>query len=144
MFNILPSALSIVKILCPEVPLTLTIHPQTQEAHADPAPTDPPRIISTTGIIQTTTPEQTDIIASTINSPRLFRIYIPSISFDIISHIQNNTSTITTDFIYSTTPVHARVYGFKDYRYNGWVALLASQASPRIHNPHTIHPDIIL
>lgn len=145
MFNILPPALTAVKILCPEVDIEIKIYPQTQESHLDPIDLyTPAQSIHTRGSIQTQTPAQNDIIVSTINSARLFRIYIPRPDFDILGHIQSRVDTLTCDFIYSNDLIHTRVYGFKDYRYDGWVALLASQAVPSLHNPHhAISPDII-
>lgn len=143
MFNILPSAIDIIKILCPEVDIMLSFYPQTQQSHQDDPVPLPTHTLSARGVVQTTTPTQDEVISYTINSPRYYRIYIPS-SYEILSHLQRQPSQLTADFTYDSNLTHAVIYGIKDYRYNGWVALLASQALPTIYNPHHgITPDII-
>lgn len=144
MFNILPPAINLVKTLCPEVDLSIDFYPQNQQIHTDEPLPIPSHNIKTRGIIQTTTPSQDGVIAFTINSPRHFRIYL-NMTLDTLAHIQIQPTLLVCEFMYNNLPTHARVYGFKDYRYNGWVALLASQASINPYNPHpSLSPDITL
>lgn len=142
LYNILPPGIQAVAPLCPEVNVKITLYPQAQEWHSDPLPIERWEPIILKALVQTVTPSTNEIVINTVNSSRQFKLYFTT-QLEILSSIQLYPVQFCTAFIYNDTPIDARVIGFKDYRYNGWICLEVSQVTT-VHHEHNINHDFFM
>lgn len=129
MFNVLRSAEGALTILNKPLEIKVTVLPQTQQWHNEaPARDAGQQYFMIRGTVQTD-PSGQEVVVNTINSPRLFRIYISS-PVDILSIMQAIPREMIVEFTYLNARTQARVDSFSDYRYNGWVCLKVSECVP--------------
>lgn len=120
--------MKVITQVSPRYPITITLHPQAQRHHRVPPLTNP-REIQTTGIIQSQTNNLT-LQQTHVASPRLYKLYIVSTEYDLLSSLQLQTNHITASFVFSSQAVYTQVISCEDCRYNGWVALECTQYNP--------------
>lgn len=135
MFNVYNEAQHFTQVLNPAVDIKFICLPQTQEWHTEePDPNAGVVTYNLKGTVQTVG-TATDILTNTLNSPRLFKIYI-SHNEEILSLIQMIPREVIAEFIYQNQGIQARIDSFNDYRYNGWVCFTASQCVPKHYTQH--------
>lgn len=94
-------------------------------------------------MVQTVTPTKNDVIVNTVNAGRQFRVYLTS-SLDILSSVQYNPLQTCLSFTYNTVPIEAKVIGFRDHRYNGWIAFFCVQSTTLLHEHRFVHETIVM